>query len=184
MLFAHDTVMNLQAAVALVNSRYSNPMDVDRLGTREALDTFLDEHSYTYVPKVTERQLQEILDLRAPMRTLFTSSREDAVEIVNAWLAEADALPRLVRHDHLDWHIHAERPGSELPQQIRVETAMSMIDVIRADEMSRLSVCDDDACEGIVLDLSKNRSRRYCSTACGNRAAVAAYRARRAEESS
>jgi predicted RNA-binding Zn ribbon-like protein len=60
-----------------------------------------------------------------------------------------------------------------------VEAAMAMIDVIRADEMSRLGVCADDDCEGIVLDLSRNRSRRFCSTTCGNRAAVAAYRARR-----
>ncbi|PSK26664.1 CGNR zinc finger domain-containing protein, partial [Nocardia seriolae] len=31
-----------------------------------------------------------------------------------------------------------------------------------------------------VLDMSRNRSRRYCSTACTNRNAVAAYRARKA----
>ena len=55
---------------------------------------------------------------------------------------------------------------------------MAMIDVIRADEMSRLGVCADDDCEGVVLDLSRNRSRRFCSTTCGNRDAVAAYRAR------
>ena len=48
---------------------------------------------------------------------------------------------------------------------------MAMIDVIRADEMGRLSVCGDDSCGGIVLDLSRNRSRRFCSTACGNRIA-------------
>jgi predicted RNA-binding Zn ribbon-like protein len=59
-----------------------------------------------------------------------------------------------------------------------VETAMAMIDVIRADELSRLSVCADDRCEGLVLDLSRNRSRRFCSTTCANRNAVAAYRAR------
>jgi predicted RNA-binding Zn ribbon-like protein len=50
--------------------------------------------------------------------------------------------------------------------------------VIRSDETSRLGICADDDCEGLVLDLSRNRSRRFCSTACGNRAAVAAYRAR------
>ena len=62
--------------------------------------------------------------------------------------------------------------------RIRVETAMAMIDVIRADEMSRLASCAADDCEDVVLDLSRNRSRRYCSTTCGNREAVAAYRAR------
>ena len=31
-----------------------------------------------------------------------------------------------------------------------------------------------------LLDLSRNRSRRFCSTTCGNREAQAAFRARRA----
>jgi predicted RNA-binding Zn ribbon-like protein len=53
-----------------------------------------------------------------------------------------------------------------------------MVDLIRADELSRLAICADETCGGIVLDLSRNRSRRFCSTACGNRLAVAAYRAR------
>jgi predicted RNA-binding Zn ribbon-like protein len=70
---------------------------------------------------------------------------------------------------------------SEVPLATRivVQTAMAMIDVIRAEEMSRLGVCADHGCEGLVLDLSRNRSRRFCSTACGNRNAVAAYRARK-----
>ena len=55
---------------------------------------------------------------------------------------------------------------------------MAMVDVIRADEMSRLDRCASDDCDDVVLDLSRNRSRRYCSTTCGNREAVAAYRAR------
>ena len=65
-----------------------------------------------------------------------------------------------------------------LEVRILVETAIAMIDVIRADELSRLSVCADDDCESVVLDLSRNRSKRFCSTTCGNRNAVAAYRAR------
>ena len=44
-----------------------------------------------------------------------------------------------------------------------------MIDVIRSDEHSRFGVCADDGCDGVVLDLSRNRSRRYCSTACRKR---------------
>ena len=61
-----------------------------------------------------------------------------------------------------------------------VVTAMALIDVIRADEGSRISVCADDTCHAVALDLSRNRSKRYCSTVCANRNAVAAYRARRA----
>ena len=93
-------------------------------------------------------------------------------------LDEAKALPQLVRHGDWDWHLHAVDQTAPLTTRITVETAMAMIDVIRADELSRLGVCADDTCAGIVLDLSRNRSRRFCSTTCGNRNAVAAYRAR------
>lgn len=97
---------------------------------------------------------------------------------MNDILADARALPRLVRHHQFDWHLHAVTPDQPLATRIKVEVAMAMIDVIRADEMSRLGICADHACGDLVLDLSRNRSRRFCSTACGNRNAVAAYRAR------
>lgn len=172
--------MNLIAAVALVNSRFASPQDTDRLATTEALDEFFEQQSYSFAPRSTPALLTEVQALREPLRELLTASRDEAAEIVNQWLAEAGALPQLVRHDALDWHIHALPTDAHVPVQIRVETAMALIDVIRADEMSRLSVCEDENCDGVVLDLSRNRSRRYCSTACSNRAAVAAYRARQA----
>jgi predicted RNA-binding Zn ribbon-like protein len=56
---------------------------------------------------------------------------------------------------------------------------MALVDVIRSDEMARLRVCEAADCEDVVIDLSKNRSRRYCDGGCGNRAHVAAYRARK-----
>ncbi len=99
--------------------------------------------------------------------------------MVNELLADARALPQLTRHDRFDWHLHAVSPDAPLDRRIAVETAMAMIDVIRADEMSRLGVCAQDDCQSIVLDLSRNRSKIFCGGACSNRAAVAAYRARR-----
>ena len=117
---------------------------------------------------------------RADLLELLVAERDEAVQLVNEMLAAAKALPQLVRHDAWDWHLHAVSPDAPLAQRISVETAMAMIDVIRADELSRLSRCADADCEGIVLDLSRNRSRRFCSTACTNRNAVAAYRARQA----
>jgi predicted RNA-binding Zn ribbon-like protein len=108
----------------------------------------------------------------------MTADRDTAAALVNEVLGEEHALPQLVRHGEHDWHIHAVAPDAPLATRIAVEAAMAMIDVIRADEMSRLGHCADPDCEGLVLDLSRNRSRRFCSTTCTNRAAVAAYRAR------
>jgi predicted RNA-binding Zn ribbon-like protein len=147
----------------------------------EQLSTFLDEWDYTGRHDADDAELAEVRDLHTALRELLLAERDDAVEIVNQMLAEADATPQLVRHGRHDWHIHAIDSDAPLARRIVVETAMAMIDVIRADEMSRLGVCADETCDGIVLDLSRNRSRRFCSTTCTNRNAVAAYRARQAD---
>ncbi|MCP3802341.1 CGNR zinc finger domain-containing protein [Allokutzneria sp. A3M-2-11 16] len=175
MRFTDDTASSLVAAVALVNSAE----EPDTLTSLDQLDAFFAEHGYSGSRSRDADELAAVRALRAPLRALLVSDRDTAAEIVNRMLAEHHALPQLVRHDGLDYHLHAvdaERPFAE---RIAVETAMAMVDLIRADEMSRLSLCDSDVCEGLVLDLSRNRSRRYCSTTCGNRLAVAAYRARR-----
>jgi predicted RNA-binding Zn ribbon-like protein len=174
-VFAHDTELSLQAAVALVNSAESP----ETLASVEDLDGFFARFGYTGRHDRDEAELEAVRRLRPRLRTLLTAERDEAVEMVNRLLAEAGAVPRLVRHAGFDWHLHAVDPQAPLDQRISAETAMAMIDVIRTDEMSRLGVCAQGDCEGIVLDLSRNRSKIFCDTACSNRAAVAAYRARK-----
>ncbi|WP_067816027.1 CGNR zinc finger domain-containing protein [Nocardia inohanensis] len=174
MLFGDDTVASMAAAVDLVNSAE----DPDTMTEIAQLDEFFTRHGYTGGHEHTAAELAAVRAQRAPMRRLLTADRDTAVELVNEILATHRAVPRLVRHDDLDYHIHAVPAEAPLAVRIAVETAVAMIDLIRADELSRLAVCADETCEGIVLDLSRNRSRRYCSTTCGNRNAVAAYRAR------
>ncbi|WP_067463423.1 CGNR zinc finger domain-containing protein [Nocardia amamiensis] len=174
MVFAHDTEAALLAAVDLVNSAE----EPDTLTEIAQLDEFFVRHVYTGVHIGDAAELAAVRALRLPLRSMLTSDRDTAVTLVNKTLAEHRAVPQLVRHGAVDYHVHAVPPQAPLPVRIAVETAMAMIDVIRADDLSRLSVCADENCEGLVLDLSRNRSRRYCSTACGNRNAVAAYRAR------
>lgn len=165
----------MAAAVELVNSAEAP----DTLTEIAQLDAFFVKHGYTGAHAGTAAELAAVRAQREPLRRLLTADRDTAVTMVNAILAEHRAVPELVRHDGLDYHIHAVPPQAPLPVRMAVETAMAMIDLIRADELSRLSICADESCAGIVLDLSRNRSRRYCSTACTNRNAVAAYRARK-----
>jgi predicted RNA-binding Zn ribbon-like protein len=173
-LFAHDTVASLRAAVDLVNSAE----EPDTLTTVAELDAWYGAHGYTGRHDGDDAELGALRALRPRLRELLTADRDRAAELVNAMLAEARALPQLMRHDGLDWHIHAVPRDAPLDRRVVVESAMAMVDVIRADELSRLSLCADDGCDGLVLDLSRNRSRRFCSTTCANRNAVAAYRAR------
>ncbi len=176
MVFAYDSEMALQSSVELVNTRD----EPDGLASVADLDEFFDRWRYTGRHERTRAELDDVRALRPRLRELFTADRDAAVSLVNAMLGEVTLRPQLVRHEEYDWHLHAVDNSAPLAERILVETVMAMVDVIRADEISRLSVCADESCDGIVLDLSRNRSRRYCSTACGNRNAVAAYRARQA----
>src|SRR3954451_18675148 len=142
------------------------------------LDAWYAQHGYTGRRDGDEAELAALRALRPFLRELLTADRDRATELVNAMLAEARALPQLGRHDGLDWHIQPVPRDAPLDRRVVVETAMAMVDVIRTDELARLSLCADDRCDGLVLDLSRNRSRRFCSTTCANRNAVAAYRAR------
>jgi len=177
-VFGHDSETALLSAVDLVNSAVAP----DTLETVAELDAFFDEHSYTGSHRRDRAELDEVRALRPRLRELLTSDRDTAAALVNQMLLETGALPQLVRHDGNDWHIHAVGADRTLADRILVETAMAMVDVIRADELSRLGVCADEDCDGLVLDLSRNRSRKFCSTTCGNRAAVAAYRARQSAD--
>lgn len=152
------------------------------ISTPDELDAFFADFAYTGRHDGDQAEVDAVLAIAPRLRALLTADRDDAADIVNAMLRDASALPQLRRHDGHDWHLHAVDNQAPFAERIVVETAMAMIDVIRADEMSRLSVCADDTCEGIVLDLSRNRSKRFCSVTCGNRNAVAAYRARQANE--
>jgi predicted RNA-binding Zn ribbon-like protein len=63
------------------------------------------------------------------------------------------------------------------------EMAMALSDIIRIGELRRLKVCSAPDCEAVLMDLSRNRSGKFCDTGnCGNRQHVAAYRERRSKE--
>ena len=84
-----------------------------------------------------------------------------------------------MEHDGFGWHIHAVPQRAPLATRMAVEAAMAFVDVLRSGELDRLKTCAADDCDDVVVDLSRNRSRLFCDSGCGNRANVAAYRARR-----
>ncbi|MGI9823372.1 CGNR zinc finger domain-containing protein [Agromyces sp. Marseille-Q5079] len=179
MFFTHDTESALVFIAALTDTvpEASDSGD-DELRTIEQLNALIEHWRYSGRHDRDARELTEVREVRGLLRTLWLLERDDAAEAVNDLLADAHALPRLVRHDDLDWHIHATANDEPLATRILVEAAMAFVDVIRSDQMDRLRLCDADDCESLYVDLSKNGSRRFCTSRCGNRMAVRAYRAR------
>jgi predicted RNA-binding Zn ribbon-like protein len=179
MIFAYDTEVALRAAAELINS--AGPPDV--LTSQEELDELFARQQWTGSRTHDGAELEAVRALRPRLREIWTGDKEPAVAAVNDLLREAHALPQLVRHDSWDYHLHASPPDAPLATRMAVEATMALVDVIRSDEMDRLRVCAGGDCDDVLIDLSKNRSRRYCDGGCGNRANVAAYRARKARAS-
>jgi predicted RNA-binding Zn ribbon-like protein len=175
-LFAHDTEIALAAAAALVNT---DQPEGDLLPDVAALDAFVAQWGWTGPRRGDQTELDQVRALRPRLRRLWDGDEDQLVERVNRMLREARALPQLVAHDDWPYHLHATTPQAPLADRMAVEAAMAFVDVVRQQELHRLRVCDADSCSDVLVDLSKNRSRRYCSTACANRVNVAAFRARR-----
>lgn len=176
MLFAHDTEVALAAATALVNTSASG---VEELPDLASLDAFVAQWAWTGGRRHDRAELAAVQALRPRLRRLWDEDEDSAVEIVNELLREARALPQLVKHDEWDYHLHASSLDAPLADRIAVEAAMAFVDVIRMKQLDRLRVCAAEDCDDVVIDLSKNRSRRFCDRGCGNRLNVAAYRTRR-----
>ncbi len=177
MIFTHDTEVALNAAAALVNSGH----DGEHLPDFAALDSFVSEWGWTGERTHDTAELSAVHALRPRLQALWSAGEDEAVAQVNAMLREADALPQLLKHDQWDYHLHATPSDAGLDVRMMVEAAMAFVDVIRMKELDRLRVCAADDCQDVLVDLSKNRSRRFCDSGCGNRMNVAAYRARQAD---
>ncbi|MFA9430425.1 CGNR zinc finger domain-containing protein [Egicoccus sp. AB-alg2] len=179
MRFAHDTEVALAGAAALVNTSRGG---VERLPDTAALAVFLDAEGYSGTRAGTAEELEAVRDLRARLAALWTlDDRDEVVAVVNRMLADAHALPRLTRHDDWDWHLHLTPPDAPLVDRMATEAAMAIADLVRAQDLDRLKRCEGEDCDAVLVDLSRNRSRRFCDLGnCANRAHVAAYRARKA----
>jgi predicted RNA-binding Zn ribbon-like protein len=176
-LFTHDTERSLTVAAALVNTEQP---DADELEDVPALDRFVTAWGLTGVRRGDSTELDQVRALRPRLRALWHADEDGVVTAVNGMLREAGALPQLVTHDEFGYHLHATPADVPLADRIMAEAAMAVADVVRSGELERLRVCEATDCDDVVVDVSKNRSRRYCGASCSNRVNVAAFRARRA----
>ncbi|MGC0362509.1 putative RNA-binding Zn ribbon-like protein [Rhodococcus sp. 27YEA15] len=178
MSFASDTESALVSAAVLVNTARGGR---ELLPDQAALTALLDADNWTGRRDGTADELHAVQALRPRLLELWgVTDVDQAVVMVNALLEESGAQPRLARHDDLGWHLHVTADDAPLADRMAAEAAMGVLDLIRSGEFTRLRWCESDKCDAVLVDLSRNRSKRYCDTGnCGNRAHVAAYRARK-----
>ncbi|TDO57405.1 putative stress-induced transcription regulator [Kribbella sp. VKM Ac-2571] len=167
---------SLQAAIALANTFGS----AERQG-RPAVPP--DAAAVDAVLRLTTNQPPAVdpADYAAGGKTLYDAlgslpAVDRAVELVNALLKETKAAPQLTRDGGAPWHLHFGSPDDATGWLAEFATAVAML--LGSDEGQRLRRCEAGRCDDLFLDSTRNGNQRFCSTACQNRAKVAAHRAR------
>ena len=176
----HDTEDALVTTTELINT---SPAADGREGLPD-LDALRDlaiKRQISGADQVSESDLDEVRLLRDRLHVLFAvDDAPTAAAMLNELLAEANVTPHLSDHDGYGLHIHYFAPGAPIAQLLAAHCGMALARVVAEGELERLRTCEAPDCGHVLVDLSKNRCRRYCdSRTCGNRLHVAAYRARR-----
>ena len=180
MHFAPDTEETLRFAVALVDTHPAATRSGEDELDRTALDALFAGFTYTGRIDRDDREIAQVRQAREAIKHVWTAPLADAVQQVNAMLERSS--PYLAKHDHYDWHLHGTSPDAPLAERMTVEFAIAFADVIRSGATDRMRECEADNCEGLVLDLSRNGSKRFCSVRCGNRMNQLAFRSRAGDD--
>ncbi|XNY99885.1 CGNR zinc finger domain-containing protein [Micrococcus luteus] len=132
--------------------------------------------------RVANAALQRAHDLRGRVAALWADADagEDVTEQVNALLEEVGALALIATDEGLVYGPASQT--SDAVERLTALAALTLADVVAEGEAARLRVCAGEDCGNVLVDASRNRSKRFCDEAnCGNRLHVRSYRARQAE---
>jgi predicted RNA-binding Zn ribbon-like protein len=165
----------------LINSGRS--ADGEKLTSLADIQEFADRYAFYGVPGVPA-DLDRLRGYRARLEEIAVACEsgdlDSAITKLNALLAQTGASPQIAAHHGRGPHIHVTRPDSPLAERMAAHFAMGLAWLIVAGHATRLRNCQSPTCNDMFVDLSRNSSRRYCSSrTCGNRLHVAAYRARK-----
>ncbi|MEV5830598.1 CGNR zinc finger domain-containing protein [Spirillospora sp. NPDC052242] len=182
MIFTHDTEHALAVVVDLINTGAA-ASGAEELDGLPGLRAFVERNSFSDLGEVTGEDVAAVRRLRDRFHAVFLAGEvPSAVRLINDIVGEVRTTPHLTDHDGYDWHVHFFAPGAPLPEHLAADCGMALAYVVAAGELDRLRTCEAPDCDRVLVDLSRNRCRRYCdSRTCGNRMHVAAYRARRRE---
>jgi predicted RNA-binding Zn ribbon-like protein len=136
------------------------------------------------LPVISAQDAVELAAVAGRLRVVFdlvsTGDVDGAAAAVNDLLTETGARPQLDRHDGEPWHMHFHARIDSPAQGWAAGCATGLAIVLGTEMYNRLGVCTAPRCDRVYVDVSRNGTRRFCSTSCQNRVKAAAFRARQA----
>jgi len=131
-----------------------------------------------------QSELDATLQLREALFRLFAAQArreqlppDDVASVTRCFDIAVDAFGFELRAGQL---VHVPRAAPGQLDVVRLQCAVSAVALLCGAHARKVKECADDrGCGRLFVDLTRNRSRRYCLSAeCGNRARQAAFRER------
>ncbi|WP_439658026.1 CGNR zinc finger domain-containing protein [Lentzea sp. HUAS TT2] len=129
---------------------------------------------YKPLGSLDARQERDVRDWIERLRQVF---REPAVELLNDLLAKSSTTHYISTHDGRAPHLHYAREDAPTDVRLKAYTAAGMA-ALFCEDAGRIGWCGREGCDLVFVDTSRNGKRRFCSTKCANRVAVANHRSR------
>ncbi|HEY1485203.1 MAG TPA: CGNR zinc finger domain-containing protein [Micromonosporaceae bacterium] len=134
-------------------------------------------------PDVSRRDAAYLLGaaqrMRAVIEAVDADRVDDAARVLNDLLAATGARPQLDRTGDEPWQLHFHGSDDSIAIGWSAGCAAALALAVGSDLAGRLGVCQATACDRVYVDISRNATRHFCSTACQSRTKAAAFRARR-----
>ena len=123
-------------------------------------------------PQHMESVYRRGVELREATYRVFLAACEDAspeaddLALINQVLSEALSHTRIASVDG----VYSLEYDSNPPESILWRLAANASELLTSGDLTRVKRCASEECGWLFLDLSRNRSRRWCSMeSCGNR---------------
>ena len=121
---------------------------------------------------VTTVSRSVLISLADRLWSVFAASdHAERAARLNDLIEEAGLSPRIDEHGAPSW-------VTSRGDRLVAACAAAVLEAVREHGWARLGICAGDACVDVYLATSARGQRRYCSSACLNRARVRAYRSR------
>lgn len=186
--FGSHTVGSVELAVSLVNAivpgeargRAYPPADGDEeLRERAAAVPGLIQDR-----PLTDDETSGVAKIATELHAVFAAVQnrdfDTAARRLNTMIVKYDARPTLLRHDDGPWHLHFHGPHAGVVKGVGGATAVALAYVLGSEYADRIGTCSAPCCDRAYVDVSRNGTKRFCSTACQNRVKAASFRARQA----
>jgi len=161
-----------ELAVRLVNSAVCNA-EADPLRSCQAFREFVADRPFLDVP-ATQADLDRLKLLRTDLARVFgcavDGAEQAAADQLNALMMIHPLHPVLVAHDGEPWHLHLSESGS-VTDRYAAAAAISLALLLSQLGAERFGTCEFASCSQVYIDMTTNKSRRYCaehSAARGN----------------